>query len=222
MKYSLIAILSTCALLFGCAREPMSVRMVRSEMERCPSAAELDGMAGKLKWNYTTGLELLAFLDSEVPSAKEYVDAWYDAIIAEDGNVGANYKRSNYNVDHICPARTLFKLYDLTGKEKYRAAIDSIYMQVCTQPRTETGNFWHKKIYPYQLWLDGLYMAQPFYAMYSAKCVNSIHEKYVNFDDIADQFRTTYSKCYDYSTSLPLEPVSGPWYNWEDLKNVLL
>ena len=202
MKYSLIAILSTCALLFGCAREPMSVRMVRSEMERCPSAAELDGMAGKLKWNYTTGLELLAFLDSEVPSAKEYVDAWYDAIIAEDGNVGANYKRSNYNVDHICPARTLIKLYDLTGKEKYRAAIDSIYMQVCTQPRTETGNFWHKKIYPYQVWLDGLYMAQPFYAMYSAKCVNSTHEKYVNFDDIADQVRTTYSKGYDYSSGL--------------------
>ncbi|MBR5702631.1 MAG: glycoside hydrolase family 88 protein [Bacteroidales bacterium] len=230
MKNTIIAVLIACTLLFGCAREPMSVRMVRSEMQRCPSAADLDGMDGRLKWNYTTGLELLAMLDAAYPnglSAKSkgqvrvpqgepgtciafpqnadalgYADAWYEAIIREDGSIGANYKRSNYNVDHICPARTLFKLYDLTGKAKYRAAIDSIYMQVCDQPRTETGNFWHKKIYPHQVWLDGLYMAQPFYAMYSARCLNSTHEKYVNFDDIADQFRIAYSKCYDYSTGL--------------------
>ncbi|MCR5519387.1 MAG: glycoside hydrolase family 88 protein [Bacteroidales bacterium] len=215
-------------LLLSCRQEPLSLRMVRSEMGRCPSAAELDGMGGKLKWNYTTGLELLSFLDAANPTATgkgpvsdpqgadctgiarpeacagiiEYVDGWYDAIIREDGSVGANYKRSNFNVDHICPARTLFKLYDLTGKEKYRKAIDSIYVQICSQPRTEAGAFWHKKVYPYQVWLDGFYMAQPFYAEYSARCIGSQHEKYVNFDDIADQFRVAYSKCYDYSTGL--------------------
>ena len=182
--------------------------MAESEMKRCPAAADLDGMGGKLKWNYTTGLELLSFLDAAYPSARsqgpvlEYVDAWYDAIIREDGSVGANYKKANYSLDHVCPARTLFKLYELTGKQKYRACMDSIYAQVCSQPRTEAGAFWHKKIYPYQVWLDGLYMGSPFYAEYSATFLNSTHEKYVNFDDIADQFRVAYSKCYDYSTGL--------------------
>ena len=80
--------------------------------------------------------------------------------------------------------------------------MDSIYLQVGSQPRTEAGAFWHKKIYPSQVWLDGLYMGEPFYAEYSATRLNSTHEKYVNFDDIADQFRISYSKCYDYATGL--------------------
>ena len=245
-------ILAALALLSCSPQKPYSLRMAESEMKRCPAAADLDGMGGKLKWNYTTGLELLSFLDAAYPSAAgrvarlstpkkcsflgapdtvpqgadctgiarpkadagklftdeekgavlEYVDAWYDAIIREDGSVGANYKKSNYSLDHVCPARTLFKLHELTGKQKYRACMDSIYAQVCSQPRTEAGAFWHKKIYPYQVWLDGLYMGSPFYAQYSATLLNSTHEKYVNFDDIADQFRVAYSKCYDYSTGL--------------------
>ena len=224
---AILLALSAVFLITACtAQKPYSVRMVESEMKRCPTAADLDGMAGKLKWNYTTGLELLSFLDAAYPSARskgpvrvpqgepgtgiaspkagvlEYVDAWYDAIIREDGSVGANYKKSNYSLDHVCPARTLFKLYELTGKEKYRACMDSIYIQVGSQPRTEAGAFWHKKIYPFQVWLDGLYMGEPFYAEYSATRLNSTHEKYVNFDDIADQFRISYSKCYDYATGL--------------------
>ena len=225
LNYSVIhftvGILAVFFGLVSCARESMSVRMVRSEMERCPSAAALDGMAGRLKWNYTTGLELLAMLDArdsfvaDAPrndSLLNYVDAWYDAIINEDGSIGANYKRSNYNVDHICPARTLFKLYDLTGKAKYRAAIDSIYAQVKTHPRTETGNFWHKKIYPHQVWLDGLYMALPFYAMYADKFLCD-DDKLQAFNDIALQFRTTYSKCYD--------PASGVLrHAWDESKSM--
>lgn len=251
MKINKIGIMAGLVALLFCScreRELLSQRMVESEMRRCPTAADLDGMNGRLKWNYTTGLELLAFLDaadnygfgnkaaargkgpggdpqgadhpgiaspkSDAPAAAgkgpggdpqeiyAYVDAWYDAIIREDGSVGANYKRANYNLDHICPARTLFKLYDITGRQKYRAALDSIYLQVQRQPRTEAGPFWHKAVYPHQVWLDGFYMAEPFYAQYSATCLNSTHEKYVNFDDIADQFRVAWSKCYDYSTGL--------------------
>lgn len=224
-EWNIIMVLSAIAVFFiACTpRQPYSIRMAESEMKRCPAAADLDGMGGKLKWNYTTGLELLSFLDAvsatrnagcgafsaEQPALSssksrilEYVDAWYDAIIREDGSVGANYKKSNYSLDHVCPARTLFKLYELTGKQKYRACMDSIYLQLSSQPRTEAGAFWHKKIYPYQVWLDGLYMGSPFYAEYSATLLNSTHEKYVNFDDIADQFRIAYSKCYDYSTGL--------------------
>ena len=108
-------ILLTLALTACTAKAPLSQEVVRSEMARCPEASHLDGQEGKLKWNYTTGLELKAFLDAGIVN---YVDAWYDAVIAEDGAIGVNYKRSNYSLDHICPGRTLFGLYDLTGKEK--------------------------------------------------------------------------------------------------------
>ncbi len=201
-----ILIVAALCMLVSCRQEPLSRRMMESEMQRCPTAAELDGMAGRLKWNYTTGLELLAFLDAEPIASPQatalgYIDAWYDAIIREDGSVGANYKRGNYNVDHICPGRTLFKLYDLTGKQKYRAALDSIYLQVKTQPRTEAGAFWHKKIYPYQVWLDGFYMAQPFYAQYSARYLDPEAAE-ANFSDIAKQFAVAYDKCMDPATGL--------------------
>ena len=193
--------------LASCNKEPLSLQMARSEMKRCPTAAELDARGGELRWNYTTGLELKALLDAGAPL--EYVDAWYDAIIAEDGSIGGRYKRSNYNLDHICPARTLFALYDLTGKEKYRAAMDSIYLQISGQPQSyidfngyETGVFWHKKIYPHQLWLDGLYMAEPFNAEYNVRYVASEMERYINFDHIAAQFRIAREKCFDPATGL--------------------
>lgn len=201
-------LLATCALLSCTAHEPYSMRMVESEMKRCPTAADLDGMEGKLKWNYTTGLELLSFLDAaslqstSQENIVQYIDSWYDAIIHEDGSVGANYKRSNYSLDHVCPARTLFRLHELTGRQKYRDAMDSIYRQVCEQPRTEAGAFWHKKIYPYQVWLDGLYMGAPFYAEYTSRFVEDNLARAANFDDIACQFRTAYERCYDPLTGL--------------------
>ena len=218
-------ILMALALTACTAKAPLSLEVVRSEMSRCPEASYIDGLEGKLKWNYTTGLELQAFLDAagvevasdgigpyeltaEGTSAKEtaesiidYVDAWYDAIIAEDGAIGVNYKRSNYSLDHICPGRTLFSLYDITGKEKYRKAMDSLYVQILNQPRTPEGGFWHKKVYPQQMWLDGLYMAQPFYAEYTSRYVaDSL--KTANYQDIVKQFELSWEHCYDASTGL--------------------
>ena len=74
-------------------------------------------------------------------------------------------------------------------------------MQVKTQPRTEAGAFWHKKIYPYQVWLDGFYMAQPFYAQYSARYLDQEAAE-ANFSDIAKQFAVAYDKCMDPATGL--------------------
>ena len=238
-------ILTALALTACTAKAPLSLQVVSSEMSRCPEASYIDGLEGKLKWNYTTGLELQAFLDvaikesqntftssnqrtmpdatgaevasdgigpyeltAEGTSAEEkaegiirYVDAWYDAIIAEDGSIGVNYKRSNYSLDHICPGRTLFSLYDITGKEKYRKAMDSLYVQIQNQPRTPEGGFWHKKVYPQQMWLDGLYMAQPFYAEYTSRYVaDSL--KLANYQDIVKQFTLAWDNCYDPDTKL--------------------
>ncbi len=198
----LLAALTACT-----AKAPLSLQVVRSEMQRCPQASYIDGQEGKLKWNYTTGLELKAFLDVYEISRQArndnilaYVENWYDAIIDSTGTI-YNYKRANYSQDHICPGRTLFQLYDVTGKEKYRMAMDTLYRQIQEQPRTPEGGFWHKKVYPNQMWLDGLYMLEPFYTEYTNRYVpDSL--KAANYADIAHQFTLIAEKTLDYETGL--------------------
>jgi len=190
-----------CSLASCVAKAPLSKEVVRSEMVRCPQATFLDGLGGTLKWNYTTGLELKAMLDAAPEEAFGYVDAWYDAIIDSAGVI-YKYKKSNYSTDHVCPGRTLFALYDMTGKEKYKAAMDSLYSQLLNQPRTPEGGFWHKAIYPQQMWLDGLYMAQPFYAEYTLRYVQDSLQRQANLDDIALQFQTVYDHTLDPATGL--------------------
>ena len=195
-----------CALaLTACAaKAPLSSEVVRSEMARFPEATYLDGQEGKLKWNYTTGLELKAFLDVWEAYGDnkvfDYVDAWYDAVIDSTGTI-YKYKKSNYSTDHVCPGRTLFRLWDITGKEKYRTAMDTLFAQIQNQPRTPEGGFWHKQVYPQQMWLDGLYMAQPFYAEYTRRFVpDSL--KAACYEDIALQFQTVYEHTLDPETGL--------------------
>ena len=200
-------ILCAFALTACAAKAPLSLQVVRSEMARCPEASYLDGQEGKLKWNYTTGLELKAMLDAYCQSERseesimDYVDAWYEAIIDSTGRI-YKYKKSNFSSDHICPGRTLFQLYDLTGKEKYRAAMDSLYSQIMDMPRTYDGGFWHKQIYPGQMWLDGLYMVEPFYVEYTNRFVEDSLQREANYADIAHQFVTVFEHCYDPETHL--------------------
>ena len=147
-----LSVILLAAALTACttAKAPLSLQVVRSEIARNPEASYIDGLEGKLKWNYTTGLELKAMLDvhdvipgSDRESLLSYADAWYDAIIDSAGTI-YKYKKSNYSLDHVCPGRTLFQLLDLTGKEKYRVAMDTLYSQLQSQPRTPDGGFWHK------------------------------------------------------------------------------
>ena len=196
------------ALAAGCtAKAPLSVEVVRSEISRNPEASFIDGQEGRLKWNYTTGLELKAMLDVYCHSERSeesilsYADAWYNSIIDSTGTI-YKYKKSNYSLDHICPGRTLFGLYDITGKEKYRVAMDTLYSQLQSQPRTPEGGFWHKAVYPNQMWLDGLYMAQPFYAEYTVRYVSDSTARAENFRDITHQFSLVYDKTFDPETGL--------------------
>lgn len=197
----LTAVLAACT----AAEAPLSLRVVESEMVRNPEASYIDGQEGKLKWNYTTGLELKAMLDVYAVCGEErildYADAWYDAIIDSAGVI-FKYKKSNFSTDHICPGRTLFQLYDLTGKEKYRAAMDSLYSQLLDQPRTPEGGFWHKQVYPEQMWLDGLYMAQPFYAEYTRRYIPEPEVQKSNYQDIAHHFSVVFEHTYDPETGL--------------------
>lgn len=192
--------LSSC----GSKRESMALKMVHSEMTRCPDASYLDEMGGVLKWNYTTGLELLSFIDVSLrysdTSIYQYAEKWYDSIIDENGVIHS-YKESNYNVDHICPGRALFYLYSHTGNEKYLKAIETLRHQLDNQPRTSQGGFFHKKIYPHQMWLDGLYMAQPFYAQYTS-LYESAPKRDSLYKDIINHFLVAAEHTYDPSTGL--------------------
>ena len=151
-------------------------------------------------WNYVDGCMILAMLEIYRATGEEkyyrFADAFIDFRVADDGSI-SGYRVDEYNVDSINAGKTLFALYELNGKEKYRKAIDLIYSQLLTQPRTSEGNFWHKKIYPNQVWLDGLYMAQPFYMEYETKFDNKAH-----YDDIFSQFSNVVKHMRDEKTGL--------------------
>lgn len=90
------------------------------------------------------------------------------AQIADDGTL-SGYDPAEYNIDNIMPGRCLFYLADVTGDSRYMAAAGRLIGQLETHPRTTAGNYWHKRIYPDQVWLDGLYMGLPFQIEYGRK-----------------------------------------------------
>jgi unsaturated rhamnogalacturonyl hydrolase len=182
------------------ADEPMSVRMVQSEIARMPQSWMLD-FSKALKWNYCHGLELQAFLDvaDMYPEHQEFVDyavSYADTIINEEGNI-LTYKQERFNLDHINSGKILFRIYDKTKNEKYRKALMLLRDQLSKQPRTSEGGFWHKQVYPNQMWLDGLYMEAPFYAEYASR-----FNEPDAWDDITNQFVTVARHTYDPATGL--------------------
>ena len=206
LKNMSISIAVMLVSLASAAQEPYSVRMIRSEMKRNPDATYLDGRNGERKWNYTTGLELKSFLDAakryELTEAVDYVRAWADTMATEKGDV-YKYKKSNFNVDHICPARIYFDLHDMYGDQdkRYRRVTRMIREQIDDQPRTKSGEFWHKQIYPHQVWLDGFYMALPFYAEYTKRYAPK-EQKDSLFADIVHQFTAGAKNTLDPATGL--------------------
>lgn len=151
-------------------------------------------------WNYIDGCMILALLEIYKATGEkkyyEFADAFIDHRVQEDGSIDG-YSVEKYNIDNVNAGKTLFSLYEINGKEKYRKAIELIYSQVKTQPRTPEGNFWHKKIYPNQVWLDGMYMGQPFYMEYTTK-----FDDKKGYGDIFKQFSIVVEKMRDPETGL--------------------
>ena len=154
----------------------------------------------KPSWNYIDGCMIKAILElyhiKKNPAYLEFADAFIDYFVQEDGSI-LSYDPKEYNLDNVNAGKTLFDLYKLTGKEKYRKAMDTVYSQLQGQPRTSTGNFWHKMIYPNQVWLDGLYMAQPFYMQYELTFNDG-----KNCEDSYQQFLTVYDRMRDLRNGL--------------------
>ncbi len=151
-------------------------------------------------WNYIDGCMMTSlYTIYKLTGNRKYlnfIDKFVDYYVYDDGTI-RGYEMSTYNVDNLNEGRVLFDLYKETGKPKYRRAINLLYSQLQSQPRTETGNFWHKKIYPNQVWLDGLYMAQVFYTRYETT-FNSGR----NYGDIVKQFRNVWNNMYDNDKKL--------------------
>lgn len=201
MKSGLIGILLT-VLLCGCAKreqKPYSLWMAESEMQRWPELWQVDYVK-KPKWDYTQGLmaqSLLkvagVFQDQRI---YDYVKTYADQFIDTAGNIMA-YKKEQYSLDRVNGGKFLWMLWHKTKDPKYYQAIIGLYQQIKEQPRTTEGGFWHKLIYPSQMWLDGLYMGAPFYA----QCGVELGEDSV-FNDVIDQFMISYRHTYDARTGL--------------------
>lgn len=158
------------------------------------------------KWNYIDGCMISAVLSMyDLTKDEKYLkfaddfDGWF---VQEDGSI-KTYDPEEKNLDNLNAARNLYPLYRLTGKEKYRKAMDTAHHQIEIQPRTKSGNFWHKAIYPNQIWLDGLYMAQPFFMQYETE-LNGMH----GCQDSFHQFQNV--------EKLMRDPVTGLYYHGYD------
>lgn len=147
------------------------------------------------EWNYEDGCVLIgAWQLYEVTNDEQYrnfILNYVKQAINEDGTI-KGFKENEYNLDFISTGRILFFAYEQTKQEKYKKATEVLMSQLNNQPRTKSGNFWHKNIYPNQVWLDGLYMAQPFYMTYDTKFGGKKH-----YNDIINQFKNVRKFLYD-------------------------
>lgn len=200
MKFRLVIVFSLITAFVAVnASQKYYVQMANSQMKRNPESWMID-FAKTLRWDYCQGLELQAFYKVwEKTKDKRYFDymkSYTDTIIDSNGKIIV-YKKSDYNIDKVNPGKFLFLLYSTTKEEKLRIAIDSLYSQLQSHPRTSDGGFWHKKVYPHQMWLDGLYMGTPFLAEYAMR--NNLP---ASTDDAIHQILTMAKHGYDAKTGL--------------------
>ena len=187
-----------------------SERLALTLMKHHPESYQIDDKE-KPKWDYVHGLVLTAFQELYEKTKDEkyydYVKDYADATIDSLGGI-PTYKYENFNIDMIEAGNILFSLYDKTNDERYLNAMKLLRKQISEQPRTPSGGFWHKKIYPNQMWLDGLFMGEPFYTHYTVK-----FEEGKNLDDVAKQFKLIQKYAKDEETGLL-------YHGWDESKEM--
>jgi unsaturated rhamnogalacturonyl hydrolase len=192
-----------------------SVRLADSEMTRRGDSLVWKP-DGKAKWDYTAGLFTLSLLklnertpyDSHVKFSERAIGSF----VAPDGKI-QGYRPEEYQLDALNPGKTVLALWQITHDERYKNAATILRRQLDPQPRTFDGGFWHKQRYTNQMWLDGIYMALPFYA----ECAKFFGEPEASFDDIAKQFHLIDEHTYDAKTGLNYHGWDAakvqPWAN---------
>ncbi len=186
----------------------MAVKMANSEIKHFPEPWTVD-FNPKPVWNYTQGLIAHSMIKVWNENGNEtyynYAKTYADKFIDQDGNI-SNYDLEDYNIDAVNSGKFLFDIYARTKDERYLKAIHHLREQFKTHPRTSEGGFWHKKRYPHQMWLDGLYMGAPFYAQYA---------QYFNepelFNDVVNQFILVHKYTYNNETGLN-------YHGWDESK----
>ncbi len=210
IKLSLIGCFGILLFLSACKQEQKkteetkeddrwSVRMAQSEMARFPEAWMIE-KAKSPRWGYTHGCVAKAMLDmfdyTQDSVYFNYARGYADTLITQDGQI-KTYSMAKFNIDNINPGKILFRLYKSTGDQRYKTAIDTLVTQMNIHPRTKEGGFWHKQIYPHQMWLDGIYMASPFLAEYAKE-----FNKSEVFDDVVKQIKLMDKNTYDAESGL--------------------
>lgn len=191
----------------GAVPVPWSVRMAVSALKRYSLS---EG-----QWHYKDGLLFKGIYQLWQQTGDNYywriLAAYMDRYVTSSGGIDT-YSLEEYNIDQINPGKLLFPLYRVTGQERYRQAIWLLREQLHGHPRTQEGGFWHKQIYPFQMWLDGIYMASPFLAEFAAT-----FSEPGTFDDVAFQIVTIKKHTHDPGTGLLYhawdESRRQPWAN---------
>ncbi|WEK69496.1 MAG: glycoside hydrolase family 88 protein [Candidatus Chryseobacterium colombiense] len=180
-----------------------SERMMLSEMHRFPEAWMLD-FSKSPKWTYPSAIVLDGAEKLYAKTGKKeyynYISDFGEKLVKEDGSI-LTYELDKYNIDLLNSGNVLLYLYEKEKKDKYLKALKTLRTQIEGQPRTSEGSFWHKKIYPNQVWLDGLYMGMPFYTHYTYDFVKGT-EAMKAYDDILLQFDSVQKHLLDKNTGL--------------------
>jgi len=187
---------------------PWSQRAANAAITRWPDG-HLKPAGDPWVWNYQLGTLLggvdAVWLNTVDPRYFSYVKNSVDQFLGPDGSI-PTFNASEKQLDSILMGRQLLRLYAVTQNKRYLTAATLLYDQLAHQPRNASGGFWHKQIYPNQMWLDGLYMAEPFYAEYS-----TISRHLENFSDITKQFVLMEQQAHDAKTGLL-------YHGWDESK----
>ena len=186
----------------------MAVKMADSEIKHFPEPWTVD-FNPKPVWNYTQGLIAHSMMKVWKENGNEtyynYAKTYADKFIGQDGVI-SNYDLEDYNIDAVNSGKFLFDVYANTKDKRYLKAIHHLRDQLKTHPRTSEGGFWHKKRYPHQMWLDGLYMGAPFYAQYA-----QFFNEPELFDDVVKQFQLVHKYTFNPETGLN-------YHGWDESK----
>ena len=177
-----------------------------SEMKRVPKSYLLD-FSDKPKWSYVMGIELEGMLDTYLryggEEIRKYCQEYTDTMINSRGDI-RGFNILDYNLDNIRTGHFVTRMYQQWPEEKNLLAMQLMMKQLKDQPRTlNDGVFWHKAIYAYQVWLDGIFMGLPFRVL-TAPITNPDSKKAVNaiYDDAVNQLKVTYQRTLDPKTGL--------------------
>lgn len=174
-----------------------------SEMKRVPQSFLLD-FAKKPRWSYVMGIELEAMLDTYLryggEDIRKYCQLYTDTMINSKGEI-RTYKLEDYNLDQIRTGHFVARMYQLYPEAKNLAAMKTLMKQLDKQPRTKEGVYWHKAIYAFQVWLDGIFMGLPYRALTANMLLKPKKAEKI-YDDAVNQISKTYERTLDPKTGL--------------------